>query len=59
MCNKWYYFIKLIVIIMLSVGCIFIKFVKVDMVCGFFVGYLFDKINYDVKRVIILLMNNE
>lgn len=44
---------------MLSVGRIFIKPVKVDMVCGFSVGHLLDRINYDVKRATILLTNNK
>lgn len=44
---------------MLSVGRILIKPVKVDTVCGFSVGHLLDKINYDVKRATILLTNNK
>lgn len=44
---------------MLSVGRIFIKPVKVDTVCGFSVGHLLHKINYDVKRATILLTNNK
>lgn len=57
--NKWYYFIKLIAITKLSVDRIFIKPVKVDTVCGFSVGHLLHKINYDVKRATILLTNNK